>query len=77
MNRKPRKCSYRTLQVNHNNEVWCITQDIRRRRNPRTGESYLGILSPRNLRRYAKQMGATSIIRLKVWKRPTKVGIAN
>jgi len=66
--RKPRRCSYRTIQVNHNSEAWLITQDIRRQRNPRTGERYLGKLTPRLIKLRAKQMGATCIIRLKRWK---------
>lgn len=66
--RAPRRCSYRTIQVNLNSEAWLISQDIRRRINPRNGERYLGKLSPRMLAYRAKQLGATCIIRLKQWK---------
>lgn len=62
------KCSYRTFQINHNGEVWCITQDIRRRRNHRTGESYMGILSERQIQHYKKVMNIRLVIRLKTWK---------
>lgn len=66
--RKPMKCSYRTFQINHNNEVWCITQDIRRKRNFRTGEHYMGRLTEKQIQAFTKQMGISLIIRLKQWK---------
>lgn len=66
------KCSYRTFQINNNNEVWCVTQDIRRRRNHRTGCRYMGKLSERQIKRYTKQMQIRLVIRLKHWNKPTQ-----
>lgn len=66
--RKQRRCSWRAFHVNGNGEIWLITQDIRRRRNFRTGERYLGVIPRKKIHHRARMMGVAVIFRLKHWK---------